>query len=196
MRGQHAHLEGKLAVFERLQDKLQPILFAGEPQPSNELCEENTGQTSENNDLGRNPTASLSTDLYTDEIPSKSGETRAATAQPKPPLKIPTLPAWDSSNQREEDGVNVFPRLAQYLETQGVSIDQRPHNVFPFLKGKAFQLWQLEAETLAHDNIELTWKLFATFMQNTFGVIAPERQARRQYDYSIVDSSECQKPSV
>jgi hypothetical protein len=118
-------------------------------------------------------------------ISPTSGATRTPIAPSTPNLKIPTLPAWDGGSQKEEDGVNVFlPRLAQYLETQRVSKEQRPHNVFPFLKGKAFQLWQLEAETLTQDNVELTWEMFAKFMimKDTFGVIAPEQQARRQYD--------------
>jgi hypothetical protein len=34
----------------------------------------------------------------------------------------------------------------------------------------------VEAETLTQGNIELTWELFAKFMEDTFGVIAPERK--------------------
>jgi len=137
---QQAHMEGKLAVWERLQDKPHPTPYAGEPQQSEQICEENTGQSSENIESGENPAANLGNNLASDELPSKSGGTRAITAYPKAALKIPTFPAWDSGSQKEVDGVNVFlPRLAQYLETQGVSKEQIPHNVFPFLKGKAFQ---------------------------------------------------------
>jgi hypothetical protein len=104
--------------------------------------------TSESNESGLNPAANLDTSRVPTEVSPTSGATRTPIAPSTPTLKIPTLPAWNGGSQKE-DGVNVFlPRFAQYLETQGVSKEQRPHNVFPFLKGKAFQLWQLEAETL------------------------------------------------
>jgi hypothetical protein len=67
------------------------------------------------------------------------------TTARRPALKVPVLPAWD--NRQGEDNVNIFlPRLAQYLEIQGVNRKERPNNVFPFLKGKAFQLWELESK--------------------------------------------------
>jgi hypothetical protein len=150
---QAAHLEGKLVVFE----KFQPYQGG---QPSHEI----DGGTSDSNESGLNPAANLDTSRVPSEV-SPTSATITPTAPLKPALKIPTLPAWDGSSQKDEDGVNVFlPRLAQYLEAQGVSKEKRPHNVFPFLKGKAFQLWQLEAETLTQGNIELTWELFAKFM--------------------------------
>jgi hypothetical protein len=123
---QAAHLEGKLVVFE----KFQPYQGG---QPSHEI----DGGTSNSNESGLNPAANLDTSC----VPSEVSPTRTPIVPSKPALKNPTFPAWDGSSQRDEDGVNVFlPRLAQYLEAQGVSKEQRPHNVFPFLKGKAFQL--------------------------------------------------------
>jgi hypothetical protein len=44
------------------------------------------------------------------------------------------------------------------------------------------QLWLLETESLEERKETLTWKHFEQFMKGTFGVIAPEKQARRQYD--------------
>jgi hypothetical protein len=79
--------------------------------------------------------------------------------------------------------VNIFlPRLFQHLQTQGLSKRRMPQHVLPFLKGRAFQLWQLQTTTLQTSKIVITWELFETFMKKTFGQIAPERQARLQYD--------------
>jgi hypothetical protein len=127
----------------------------------------------------QSPVANVATHTRVETTTSQAAEPN--TSQRKPALKVPTLPAWD--NQNGEDNINIFlPRLAQYLRNQGISQKDMPLNVYPFLKGKAFQLWQLEADSLTHTDTELTWELFEKFMKDTFGIVAPERQARQQYD--------------
>jgi hypothetical protein len=108
---------------------------------------------------------------------------RAKSSKPKScGIKVSNLPPW-SGNKKEEDTVNIFlPRLFQHLQTQGLSKRRMPQHVLPFLKGRAFQLWQLQTTTLQTSKIVITWELFETFMKKTFGQIAPERQARLQYD--------------
>jgi hypothetical protein len=98
-------------------------------------------------------------------------------------VKIPTLQAWDNVSRNEEDRIIVFlPRLAQYLDIQGIKREDRLDHVFSFLKGKAFQLWQLESRSITDANEKPTWEHFEKFMKDSFGVTAPERHARKQYD--------------
>jgi len=52
----------------------------------------------------------------------------------------------------------------------------------PFLKGRAFQLWQLQTTTLNAYSTVITWELFEAFMKKAFGQVAPERHARLQND--------------
>jgi hypothetical protein len=105
------------------------------------------------------------------------------TTPSKVVVKVPALPPWSGGNQRDGDPVNVFlPRLAQYLQAQQVSKQHYVDNVLPFLKGSAFQLWDLHSTTEADQKRSPTWEDFTTFMKKTFGNFAPERSARLQYD--------------
>jgi len=97
----------------------------------------------------QSPVANVAT--HTRAVTNISQAAELNPSQRKPALKVPTLPAWD--NQNGEDNVNIFlPRLAQYLHNQGLSQQELPLNVYPFLKGKAFQLWQLEADSLTQEH--------------------------------------------
>jgi hypothetical protein len=98
-------------------------------------------------------------------------------------IRVPPLHQWGGSNGIEEKSVRIFlPRLAQYLEAQGISQNKLHQHVGPFLKGKAFELWALQCQTYISSDTPATWDLFAKFMTKTFGAIAPERQARLKYD--------------
>jgi len=108
---------------------------------------------------------------------------KSRSSRPKKNVKLPTLQAWDSVSRNEEDSVLVFlPRLAQYLDASNVSKDERMDHVLPFLKGRAFMLWQLEAERMANENEVPTWTHFEKFMKDSFGITAPERHARKKWD--------------
>jgi hypothetical protein len=108
---------------------------------------------------------------------------KSRSSKPRKNVKLPTLQAWDSVSRNEEDSVLVFlPRLAQYLDASNVPKYERMDHVLPFLKGRAFMLWQLEADRMTHENEVPTWTHFEKFMKDSFGITAPERHARKKWD--------------
>jgi hypothetical protein len=131
---------------------------------------------SENMVKGGQPTKSDS-DSDSDDSNAKSDHIRSRH------IRVPPLHQWGGGNGSEEESVRIFlPRLAQYLEAQGISQNKLHQHVGPFLKGKAFELWALQCQTYISSDTPVTWDLFAKFMTKTFGAIAPERQARLKYD--------------
>ena len=115
---------------------------------------------------------------YPDANPSfPPGSNRASGPLPK----IPTPKSW--SNSKEDDPVAIFlPRVKAYLDYHGTFEPDMVSHAQHFLTGKAFQLWSLHAEQLRNQHLPATWEVFPRFLLESFGAIAPERQARFQYD--------------
>jgi hypothetical protein len=89
-------------------------------------------QSSENVVEGGQPTKSDS-DSDSDDSNAKSDHIRSRH------IRVPPLHQWGGGNGSEEESVRIFlPRLAQYLEAQGVSKNKLHQHVGSFLKGKAF----------------------------------------------------------
>jgi hypothetical protein len=55
-------------------------------------------------------------------------------------------------------------------------------HILPFLEGRAFQLWNLQAKTYNNEKTKITWVMFSDFLRKTFGTVEPERLARQQYN--------------
>jgi len=158
------------------------LVRSGEGDPHTSENESVSGSEGFNSELSaREPL--LTRDIPTPSVqPATQQLTRTAKPKQRVALKVPALQPW-SGNQKEDDNVTVFlPRLTQYLLSQNVTTRHHIDNVLPFLKGKAFQLWEVRLRTLQSQNTPVTWDDFTTYMKSTFGSLAPERTARHQFD--------------
>jgi hypothetical protein len=179
--GDHHALTGRYQELDRANDKLTDRLAGKFTSSALQGTRPITGEQNSQESEMEHSSSSESEYEGTERIPQDANA--RATKPYKVVLKVPALPPWSGGNQKDEDQVNVFlPRLAQYLQTQQVSKRHYVSNVLPFLKGRAFQLWDLHSTTEATQNRSPTWEDFTTFMKKTFGNLAPERSARLQYD--------------
>jgi hypothetical protein len=78
-------------------------------------------------------------------------------------LKVPIPQTWSGGHDKDknEDKVHVFlPRLAQYFKSQNLREKDYLANVLPFLKGNAFQQWNLKAGIFTQEKVTHLGELY------------------------------------
>lgn len=98
----------------------------------------------------------------------------------KSKISIPAPKLW--TGQKDEDVTIFLNRIKHYFESNQESKRNWPQSVLGYLGDKPFQLWNLEMQEISSLGNTPTWVDFISFMRKSFGVVAPERQARAKYD--------------
>ena len=96
-------------------------------------------------------------------------------------LKFPALRVWGGS--KDEDDANIFlSRAERHMDQHNVPSEDRATLVLEFMSGQPFKLWDLHLRSLTRQGKKPSWKKFRTFIKERFGVIEPEKVARKKYD--------------
>jgi hypothetical protein len=131
---------------------------------------------------------SSDSDISSSSSSDSDGSRKHKRRSKKVSIKTPAFKPWAGTSQ--EENVNIFlPRLKEHLKSQNLKKKEMVIHVLPFLEGRAFQLWDLQARTYNKEKKKITWKVFCSSLQKTFGTVEPERLARQQYNALVQKSN-------
>jgi hypothetical protein len=144
-----------------------------EPSPS-AIPVEDSRETSTRNTSrkkkGSPETDSSNTDASTSTSSSESDDSGKHKRRfRKTSIRTPAFKPWAGTSQ--EENVNIFlPRLSEHLRSQNLRKKEMVRHVLPFLEGRAFQLWNLQAKTYNNEKTKITWVVFSDFLRKTVGL--------------------------